>query len=143
MNQEKATFLPDELRIRNKEIEKIYFKILKEIAELSRSFPDPKLRVRIEIDLKHYPRTENEVFELLTPYVYLLLMKSDEGQLRISYAINDNAVACLGQLYFTQLIRIIYSHTIRSKAKGQDSLEVLPYYCDIYEEARHFAIDCI
>ena len=139
MNQEKATFLPDALRDRNKEIEKIYFKILKDIAELSKSFPDPDLRLRIEIDLKHYPGKENEIFELLTPYVYLVLTRDGDGHFKIGYAVNDSAIRHLGQTHFTKLIRVIYLNTGQPKADNDECLEVFPYYSDVYEEARHFA----
>jgi hypothetical protein len=139
MNHFKATGLRAEVQAKNKQIEKIYFKILKEIAELSKSFPDPDLRLRVEIDLKHYPGKENEVFELLTPYVYLVLTKDDDGHFKIGYAVNDSAIRHLGQTHFTKLIRVIYLNTGQPKADSQDCLEVFPYYSDIYEEARHFA----
>jgi hypothetical protein len=139
MNHSKAISLSEELQARNKTIEKVYFKILKEIADLSKSFSDPDMRVRIEIDLKHYPGKENEVFELLTSYLYLVLTQNDNGQLRIGYAVNDSAIRHLGQVHFNKLLRIIYAYTKPPKKGSEECLEVFPYYSDIYEEARHFA----
>ena len=138
--ENQTLLLPSASQLRNMAIEEAYFKTIQEIAELSKSFPNPKLRIRIEIDLKHCLGKDNEIFELLTPYVYLLLTRNDAGELKIGYAVNDCSVGYLGQLYFTKLIRIIYSHTIHSKT-GEECLEVFPYHSEIYEEARHFASD--
>ncbi|NEU09797.1 hypothetical protein GZH53_15830 [Flavihumibacter sp. R14] len=138
MTHSNATSLSEELQATNKAIEKVYFKILKEIAELSKSFEDPDLRFRIEIDLKHYPKEENEVFELLTSYMYLVLNRNDGGQLKIGYAVNDTAIRHLGHLHYNKLLRIIYANT-KPKPGSDECLEVFPYYSDIYEEARHFA----
>jgi len=141
MNHEKAAFLPDEIQAKNMQIEKTYFKILKEIAKLSTSFENSNLRVRIEIDLTYYPGKENEIFELLTSYVFLLLSRNDEGHLRIGYAIHESAARYLGQTDYNKLVRIIYSQTIPSKTGNEDCLTVFPYYDDIYEEARYFVRD--
>ena len=138
---DQVTLLPLIRQTRNAAIREAYFKTIQEIAELSKSFPNFNLRARIEIDREHYPGERHEIFELLTPYAYLLLTTNDEGQLRISYAINDNSVGFLGQIFFTQVIRIIYLQTLNSLTNIQDCLEIFPYHSEIYEEARHMIRD--
>ena len=139
--EDQIIFLPSARLQRNVAIRKAYFKTVQEIAELSKSFPNFNLRARIEIDREHYPGERHEIFELLTPYAYLLFNTNDEGQFKISYAINDNAIGFLGQIFFTQVIRIIYSQTLNPLTNIQDCLEIFPFHSEIYEEARHMIRD--
>ncbi|WP_423149729.1 hypothetical protein [Rubrolithibacter danxiaensis] len=139
MNYLQAIHLPDRQKVRNHEIKKCYFKIIKEIAELSTSFKSENLRTRIEIDHKQNQNAQSEIYEVLTDYIYLCLNADKQGHFSIAYALNDCASVYLGQALYTQVIRILYKLTASSNANVniEDCLQVFPYYSEVFDDARN------
>ena len=138
MNRKKANHQSEELQKRNAWIRSAYLKIIEDTKRLSNNLADPELKNFIEIDREQHPRDLNEVYEFLTPYLYLYLQANTKGHFRVLYAINDSAIMQLGQIHYNQVLRIIFRATISfDNTEYEDCLEVLPYYSDIYEESVH------
>ena len=128
--------LSEDLQKRNAWIRSAYLKIIEDTKRLLKNLATPELKNFIEVDREEHQRNQHEVYEFLTPYLYLYLQANSKGHFRVLYAINDDAIRHLGQVHYNQVLRIIFRATISfDQPEYENCLEVLPYYSDIYEEA--------
>jgi hypothetical protein len=137
MNYLKAIQLPKKEQACNFEVQKAYYKIAEEINSLFKTLSNPHFRVRVEINHKENPQAKQEVHEVLTPFIFLILNADEKGNYTIRYALNSSATYHLGQAMFNQLLRIIYKNTMlcNTRENIEDRLEYIPYYPDAFEEA--------
>ena len=142
MNRLEKHKLSEDLQKRNAWIRSAYFNIIKDSKRLSNTLTNPDLKNFIEVDREEHPRDLHEVYEFLSPYLYLFLQANSEGYFCVLYAINENAIRDLGQNHYNQLLRIIFRATTSfDQTEYENCLEVLPYYSDIYEEAVQRELD--
>ena len=114
------------LQTRNQEVEKVFFKIIKETSALLQSFEGKKYRTAINVDHSASGKETNLIHECITFFWNITLTKNRMGYTMIYFTADKESITKFGQRLSNRALRQVFKCTMQEKNKPnvEDSVRI-------------------